>query len=417
MADLQAKAAGMSEHDIIRLGHQGDGIAEGPVFAPLTLPGERVSGTLVGQTLTEVRIVTPSADRVTAPCRHFRSCGGCQVQHGSDGFVADWKQDLVRSALSAHGITPEFLPIHVSPPQSRRRATFAAKRTKKGAMAGFHARGSDLIIEVPDCRLLHPDVIRGLVVASDLAEIGTSRKAALAVSVTQSRAGLDVAVMDGKPLDGPLRIALASLAERHDLARLAWGDEVVVTRRTPEQMFGAARVVPPSGAFLQATAEGEAALLAATETILAGARRIVDLFSGCGTFALPLAERAQVHAVEGDAAMLAALDAGRRGVDGLYPLSTEARDLFRRPLLPDELSRFDAAVIDPPRAGAEAQIAEIAKSRLRCLAYVSCNPVTFARDARVLLAAGYKMGPVRVVDQFRWSSHVELVAGFRLNIA
>ena len=407
----------MSEHDIIRLGHQGDGIAEGPVYAPLTLPGERVSGTLNGNTLTDVRIITPSSDRVSAPCRHFRTCGGCQVQHASDGFVADWKLEVVRAALAAHGIAAEFLPIHVSPPRSRRRASFAAKRTKKGAMAGFHARGSDVIIEVPDCHLLHPEVMRGLTVASDLAEVGTSRKAALAVSVTRSLVGLDVAVAEGKPLDGPLRIALAALAERHDLARLTWGDEVVVTRRAPVQAFGAARVVPPPGAFLQATPEGEAALLAQTETILAGARRIVDLFAGCGTFALPLAQRAQVHAVEGDAAMLETLDAGRRGVAGLHPLSTEARDLFRRPLLPDELARFDAAVIDPPRAGAEAQIAEIARSGLPRLAYVSCNPVTFARDAKLLIAVGYAMGPVRVVDQFRWSAHVELVAGFTLNKA
>lgn len=407
----------MSEHDIIRLGHQGDGIAEGPVYAPLTLPEERVSGTLSGQILTDVRIITPSPDRVSAPCRHFRSCGGCQVQHASDGFVAVWKVEVVRAALAAHGIAAEFLPIHVSPPQSRRRAVFAAKRTKKGAMAGFLARGSDVIIAVPDCHLLHPEVMRGLSVACDLAETGTSRKAALAVSVTRSLVGLDVAVAEGKPLDGPLRIALAALAERHDLARLAWGDEVVVTRRAPAQVFGTARVVPPPGAFLQATAEGEAALLAETETILAGARRIVDLFSGCGTFALPLAQRAQVHAVEGEAAMLAALDAGRREVQGLHPLSIEVRDLFRRPLLPDELARFDAAVIDPPRAGAEAQIAEIARARLPRLAYVSCNPVTFARDAKVLIAAGYVMGPVRVVDQFRWSAHVEMVAGFTLNKA
>jgi 23S rRNA (uracil1939-C5)-methyltransferase len=157
--------------------------------------------------------------------------------------------------------------------------------------------------------------------------------------------------------------------------------------------------------------------LAQTETILAGARRIVDLFAGCGTFALPLAQRAQVHAVEGEAEMLAALDAGRRGAAGLYPLSTEARDLFRRPLLADELARYDGAVIDPPRAGAEAQIAEIARASLPRLAYVSCNPVTFARDAKTLIAAGYAMGAVRVVDQFRWSAHVELVAGFTLNKA
>jgi len=224
-----------------------------------------------------------------------------------------------------------------------------------------------------------------------------------------------VAVRGGKPLDGPLRITLAGLAQKHDVARLAWEDEVIVTRRAPQQEFGPARVTPPPGAFLQATEEGEAALLAETETILHGASRIVDLFAGCGTFALPLARRAPVHAVEGDRAMTVALDAGWRHAQGLKPVTTEARDLFRRPLLPDELSGFDGAVIDPPRAGAEAQIAEIARARLPRLAYVSCNPVSFARDARHLLSQGYRIGPVRVIDQFRWSAHVELVAGFTLN--
>ena len=281
-------------------------------------------------------------------------------------------------------------------------------------MAGFHARSSDTIIEIPECQLLHPDLMATLPMAEDLAMEGTSRKAALAVSVTLSLGGLDVAVRGGKPLDGPLRIMLAGIAEKHDLARLTWDGELVVTRRLPQQKFGSALVTPPPGAFLQATAEGEAALLADTETILSGSARIVDLFAGCGTFALPLARRTPVHVVEGDAAMTEALYTGWRHAHGLKRVTTETRDLFRRPLLPDELGWFDGAVIDPPRAGAEAQIAEIARARLPRLAYVSCNPVTFARDARHLLSHGYVMGPVRVVDQFRWSAHVELVAGFTL---
>ncbi|WP_297769475.1 class I SAM-dependent RNA methyltransferase [uncultured Roseovarius sp.] len=405
----------MREIDIIRLGQHGDGIAAGPLFAPLTLPGERVTGKLDGQTLNEVRIVHPSPDRVSAPCRHFRSCGGCQLQHASDTFVADWKQSIVRTALAAHGISAEFEPVHVSPPQSRRRATFAARRTKKGAMSGFHARGSDVIIEIPECHLLHPDVLRGSAVACDLAMAGASRKAGIDVSVTLSLTGLDVAVSGGKALDASLRVTLADLAEKHDLARLAWGDEILVTRRPPVQMFGQARVVPPPGAFLQATADGQSALLARTETIIKGARRVVDLFAGCGTFALPIAGHAQVHAVEADSLMLEALDASWRKTKGLRAVSVETRDLFRRPLLPDELSRFDAAVIDPPRAGADAQIAEIAGAGVPLLAYVSCNPTSFARDVKVLLESGYAMGPILVVDQFRWSTHVELVAGFTLN--
>ncbi|WP_210878435.1 class I SAM-dependent RNA methyltransferase [Roseovarius autotrophicus] len=405
----------MSTYHILRLGARGDGIADGPVFAPRTLPGEEVSGRTEGQVLHDVRIRAPSPDRVRPPCRHYTACGGCQVQHASDGFVAEWKREIVQSALRAQGISAEIGPALTSPPASRRRATLAARRTKSGAMAGFHARASDHIVEVPDCRLLHPDLMAALSVARDLALTGASRKGALAVTASLSLHGLDLAVDGGKPLDGPLRIALAALAGRHDLARLAWEGEVVVTRRAPEQVFGTVRVVPPPRAFLQATAEGEAALCAETETILQGARRIVDLFAGCGTFTFPLARTAAVHAVECAAEMIAALDHGVRHTSGLRAVTSETRDLFRRPLLAEELARFDAAVIDPPRAGAEAQIAELARARVPRIAHVSCNPVTFARDAATLVAAGYALGPVRVVDQFRWSAHVELVAGFTLN--
>ena len=405
----------MTEYLIRRLGHHGDGIAEGPVFAPLTLPGELVTGIPDGQTLTDIRIVRPSDDRVKAPCRHFRACGGCALQHASDAFVADWKVEVVRTALQTHGIETDYRPIITSPANSRRRATLAAKRTKKAAMAGFYGRASDVIVEVPDCQLLAPGLMPGLEVAEALAAIGTSRKAALAVTITRSSAGLDVAVQQGKPLDGPLRQALAQACENLGLARLAWEDEVIAMRQPPYQRFGRADVLPPPGAFLQATAEGEAALLAAVEEAVGDAGQIADLFAGCGTFALPLAEKAQVHAVEGEAEMLKALDQGWRRAGGLKPLTTEARDLFRRPLLTDELRRFEAVVIDPPRAGAERQIAEIAAAGVPRIASVSCNPVTFARDAQTLTDAGYRLEWVQVVDQFRWSPHVELAALFTRN--
>jgi 23S rRNA (uracil1939-C5)-methyltransferase len=399
-------------HRITRLGHHGDGIAEGPVYASRTLPGEGVTGALDGQTLRDIRIVDPSPDRVAPPCRHFKSCGGCQLQHASDDYVARWKAEVVETALAAHDITARIGAVHTSPPRSRRRASLAARRTKTGAMAGFHARGSDTITEIPDCHLLHPDLMAGLPLARDLARTGASRKAPLAVTLTRSRGGLDVAAAGGKPVDGPLRVTLAGLAQTHDLARLAWGDEVIVTRRAPEQEFGPARVVPPPGSFLQATDHGESVLLAAAEAGLAGANRIVDLFAGCGTFTLPLARRAHLHAVESSAEMMEALDQGWRHAQGLKPVTTEARDLFRRPLLADELSRFDAALLDPPRAGAEAQIAEIAAAKLPRIAYISCNPVTFARDARYPLSHGYEIGEIQVVDQFRWSAHVELITVF-----
>lgn len=400
----------MTEHHILRLGHHGDGIADGPIFAPLTLPGEMVSGSVDGNTLSDVRILTPSDDRIAPPCRHFKSCGGCQLQHASDALVATWKQDVVKHALDAHGLETVFKPLHTSPAQSRRRATFAARRTKKGAMAGFYGRSSDVLIEIPDCKLLAPELLEGRAVAEDLAVIGTSRKAALAVTVTASANGLDVAVAHGKPLDGPLRQELASLCERRGLARLSWGDEVIAMRHAPVQTFGRAAVTPPPGAFLQATQDGEAALLAAVKEAVAGADALADLFAGCGTFALPLAETARVHAVESVGEMMTALNHGWRMAGGLKPVTTEIRDLFRRPLLPDEMRKLDAVVLDPPRAGAERQVAEIISARVPKVAYVSCNPVTFARDAQAMVSAGYTLDWVQVVDQFRWSSHVELAA-------
>ena len=403
------------EFTIERLGLQGDGIAVGPVYAARTLPGEGVSGALAGSQLTDIRIVSPSPDRVQPPCRHYRACGGCQLQHASDAFVADWKQQVVRLALAAQGLEVNLRAILTSPPHSRRRATLAVRRTKKGALAGFHGRASDTITEIPDCQLLDPGLLAGLPMVGELAVIGASRKAALAVTLTLSEAGLDVAVEGGKPLDGPLRAALGQAAERHRLARLSWDDEVLAMRAPPIQRFGAAGVAPPPGAFLQATREGEAALLAAVQEITAGARHIADLFAGCGTFTLPLAATAEVHGVEGDPAMLAALDRGWRQTPGLKRVTTEARDLFRRPLMPDELARFDAVVLDPPRAGAEAQVDRIAQARVPVIAYVSCNPVSFARDARRLVDAGYTLRWVQVVDQFRWSAHTELAASFALS--
>lgn len=397
---------------ILRLGHHGDGIADGPVFAPLTLPGEVVSGVRDGSQLTDIRIITPSSDRVQPPCRHFKSCGGCQVQHASDAFVAEWKQQIVASALAAQGIAANLRPILTSPEKSRRRATFSAKRTKKGALVGFHARSSDIVVPIPDCQLLDDRLLAGMPVAEALAIAGASRKAALSVTMTMSESGLDVVVSGGKPLDGQLRVVLAQVAEKHDLARLTWEDEIIAMRRSPVQVFGSACVVPPPGAFLQATPQGEKALLAEVREITQGAQRIADLFAGCGTFALPLAERAEVHAVEGDAEMTSALDRGWRQAQGLKRVSTEVRDLFRRPLMADELARFEAIVLDPPRAGAESQIAELAQIDPVPIVYVSCNPVTFARDASRLIGAGYRLDRVRVVDQFRWSSHVELVGCF-----
>ena len=401
---------------IDRLGHHGDGIAlgpDGPVFVSQMLPGEEVTGDLAGDRLSNTRIVTPSDQRVRPPCVHAKTCGGCLLQHASDGFVAGWKVDIVKSALAGQGLQADFLPIVTSPPRSRRRATLSARRTKSGALIGFHARGSDTLVAVPECQLLHPDVMAGFAALEALVKIGGSRAGEVSFTVTRSLGGLDVSAIGGKPIESGLAMELARVVEAFGLARLTWNGETVALRTMPMQRFGRALVAPPPGAFLQATAEGEAALLAAVTAAVGPARRIADLFAGVGTFALPLAERAEVHAVEGDVAMVVAMEKGWRQADGMRRLTVETRDLYRRPLEADELTGFDAVVIDPPRAGAEAQVATLAKSAVPVIASVSCNSVTFARDAKVLVQAGYVLTSIQIVDQFRWSSHVELVGRFQ----
>ena len=398
---------------IERLGLEGDGIAHAggqEIFVPHALPGEIATGEPDGNRIGQARITRASADRVAPCCPHFGACGGCTLQHASDGFLAEWKAGTIVRALAAHGLAAPMRPILTSPPRSRRRAVFAGERTRKTELVGFHARGSDRIVPVSECSLIAPELLAARPALQALTRVGASRSSAIRIAVTTSDSGLDFSVTEAKPLEGPLWTSLTAIAESHDMARLAWNGEVVALRRPPGRQFGKARVMPPPGAFGQATAQGEAALVGAVREVVQDAARIADLFAGCGTFALPLAETALVHAVESDRAMLAALDAGWRVATGLKQVTHEARDLFARPLLPAELASFDAVVLDPPRAGAMAQCSELARSGLRRLAYVSCNPVSFARDCKILVAAGFAIDWVQPVDQFRWSGHVELAA-------
>lgn len=409
----------MSLWHVERLGRRGDGVAHGDAgraLAALTLPGEAIEGEAQGDRIPAPRILTPSPDRVRPICAHYRACGGCSLMHASDGFTTAWKRQVVETALAARGLPAPVEGVHVSPPMSRRRAVLSGRRTKKGALVGFHARASDVIVDLAECHVMRPQITAALPLLRRITVAGASRSGELSMTVIHGPAGLDLTVAGGKPMDPALFQVLAALAEEGGLARLTWQDQAgegqSITRRPPALPMGRAQVVPPPGAFLQATAEGEAALLAAVRDVTAGAARIVDLFSGCGTFSLPLAETATVHAVEGLAAPLFALDAGWRAAPGLNRITTENRDLARRPLLADELNRFDAIVIDPPRAGAEAQAREIARSTVRRIAFVSCDPVNFSRDAQLLADGGFVLKRLRVVDQFRWSPHVETVAEF-----
>ncbi|WP_304616804.1 class I SAM-dependent RNA methyltransferase [Paracoccus sp. (in: a-proteobacteria)] len=406
----------MSRWRIERLGRKGDGIAigdQGRALAALVLPGEEIEGEAVDGRIAAPRILTPSPDRVRPPCAHYRACGGCSLMHASEGFAAAWKRQVVMAALAAQGVEAPEPVLHVSPLRSRRRAVLSGRRTKKGALLGFHARASDVIVDLGECHILHPAITAALPLLRRIVVAGASRSAEIGMTVIHGPAGLDVAVRGGKPMDPALFQTLAALADEGDLARLDW-DGQSITRRPPLLPMGRAQVVPPPGAFLQATPEGEAALLAEVRAALAGASRIADLFAGIGTFALPLSAEAEVHAVEGLAAPLEALDSAWRATPGLRRVTTEVRDLARRPLLRDELARHDAIVIDPPRAGAAAQMTEIAASGVPKLASVSCDPVTFSGDARILADAGYRITHLAVVDQFRFSPHVEIVAALTL---
>lgn len=401
----------MSEFQITRLGLKGDGITDDDRFIPFSLPGEAYEGSFESGIFKGKRL-TESANRTSPPCSHFGTCGGCTLQHAEDSFLESWKAETIIRALKAQGLSAPMRPIATSPAHSRRRATFSARRTKKTTQIGFHKRGSADIFPLEQCHLLKPEIMAALPACHTLAGLGASRKGEIKISVTHSTAGPDISVLDAKQLDGPLRARLAGLANEQAVARLCWNGEQIAERARPVQPMGKASVLPPSGAFLQATSEGEAALTAAMQEAVSGAKRIADLFAGCGTFTLPLASQAEVHAVEGVADMLKALDAGWRFAQGLKTVTTEARDLFSRPLLPIELKHYDAVVIDPPRAGAKSQMEEIAASDINLVGAVSCNPISFARDAKILTDAGFTLDWLLPVDQFRWSGHVELAAKF-----
>lgn len=397
---------------IDRLGHLGDGIAPGPVIVPGALPGEEVAGDIADGQMAAPRILRPSSDRVRPPCAHAGGCGGCTLQHASDGLMAGWKRDLVSDALQAQGISAEIGDTITSPPGSRRRAGFAGRRTKKGALVGFHGRRSHTLVPVPECLVITKSLIAIQPVLESIVLAGGSRKGEISFLVTDTLGGVDVAARGGKPLELALHQQLVNLGAEAGLARLTWDGEQVAEWADPSVAMGRAKVKLPPGAFLQATAHGEAALLAVVEDVTKGASRIADLFCGCGTFTLPLASRADLWALESDPAQTAALETARRMTPDLHQVKVTARDLFRRPLDAADLKGIEAVVIDPPRAGAAAQTAALVGSDVARIAAVSCNPATFARDAAMLIGAGYRMGPVTVVDQFRWSPHVELAAGF-----
>jgi 23S rRNA (uracil1939-C5)-methyltransferase len=412
---------------IEELGARGDGVARlgsARIFVPLAVPGDRlrvrITGRrgdgLVGEPLEWIE----RAPRAEPPCPHFGACGGCQLQHVPAARYGLWKRQQVVVALARQGIDGiRVEPLVSAHPGGRRRARFAIVRQGGTIRLGFRARTSHRIVDVGVCPVMAPEIVSLLApLRALLARVEAGSRGG-EVEATASSTGIDLKISAAHPPSLADREALAAFAETHDLARISWcldagaGCEPIVQRRAPSVAFGEVQVELPPGAFLQATAAAEAAIRGAVEAAVGDARRIADLFAGCGTLSLPLAAAGRVvHALERDSAMLAALEQAARRAGLATRITTVRRDLQRAPLAGAELDQFDALVVDPPRAGARSQAAALAASRVPRLAMVSCNPATFARDARILTDGGWRCLWIQPIDAFLWSSRIELVGAF-----
>ncbi|HUJ36676.1 MAG TPA: TRAM domain-containing protein [Hyphomicrobium sp.] len=403
--------------DIARLGAQGDGVADtptGPVFVPYVLPGERVQAEVRGERARLIAVLSPSPNRVAPVCRHFTHCGGCALQHVERGTYLAWKRDSVATAFGARGILAPVGHVVMVGLGARRRATFSARRTGRGIVLGFfEARGHE-IVDLQECPVTASAIVRTLPGLKRLVEPLVTQKFPVRLTVTLAANGLDVALED-LPAELPpeIRERLAREAAAASLARVTVAGDALYQSTVPAVRFGEANVVLPPRAFLQAAPAAEAEMVRLVTAAAAGAKRVADLFCGLGTFTFPLAERAPVLAVDGDKQAIAALQGAAKRAPGLKPIDTKVRDLFREPLAGKELEGFEAVVFDPPRAGAAAQAAALAGSKVQTVIAVSCNPATLARDARILIDGGFKLEAVTPIDQFLYSPHVETVAVFR----
>lgn len=420
------------------VGGRGDGVGradvtfgwqtrERSVFVPFTLPGERVlarpeTDRGEGVSASPLELLEVSPDRVEPPCPHFMTCGGCALQHWAPAPYAAWKAEQVRSHLRRFAVAPDVFddPV-VSPPHSRRRATLSVRRLRGGAVLGFHERQGNRIIDITECSVMEPALQAVLPGFRDAFRIRLGEGGMADLSLTLLDTGIDALMVLPEAPDLAAREAWAELADTLDLARLSIrrsGEghdrtEPLAARRPTLIRFGGIDVRPPAGSFLQATRSGETAIRDAVLTAADGAGWRLDLFSGVGTLSLPLVADGPVTAVDGDLQAIRALRAAADSAALGDRLTTETRDLFERPFEGDEFRGFDLVVFDPPRSGAKAQAEALAGSAVRTVVAVSCNPATFARDARTLIDGGYRLDRLTPIDQFLWSPHIELVAVFR----
>ncbi len=395
----------MTDNLILRLAARGDGMTADGRAVPLTAPGDRVAAD--GSIERGPHYQTP-------PCLHFPTCGGCTLQHVDDAAYATYLVERVAGALATQRLKAEIAAPHLSAPRTRRRASLRAERFGKKILLGFNEGQSRKVVDLAECWILAPELfallapLRGL-----LAELLPDKRTA-GVELALADQGIDL-LLSGIEAEGLAAIeAINDFAKARGLARLSidggYGAESRWEPQPVTVMLGGVAVVLPAGGFLQATADGEAALLAAVREGVGEAKTIADLFAGLGTFALPLSTGARVLAAEGARDAILSLKAAAALAQ--RPVVADHRDLFRRPYTAAELSRFDAVVLDPPRAGAKEQASELAKAGTKRIAYVSCNPATFARDARILVDGGWRLEWIRPVGQFRWTAHVELAAAF-----
>jgi len=402
---------------IARLGHRGDGIADtpqGPLYVPYVLPGESVTVEPVAGHPDRrhlVHIDQASRERIAPICKHFTQCGGCAMQHWSLAEYRLWKRGLVAEALAQAGLVAPLEPLIDAHGAGRRRAVLHARRGPHDVLeVGFTAPRAHHVVAIEACPILAPGLNGAVRAAWAIAETLRPAGKTLDIHATASDVGLDIDLRGSGPLSPNAMTTLGRIADRQGLTRLTCRGELVAQRAPPLLKVGRANVALPPGVFLQATAEGEAALAKLVRAHVGGAKRVADLFCGIGPFALRLAERARVTAADADEAALAALKRAAAATPGLKPVEALARDLLRRPLAAAELKGYDAVVFDPPRQGAEAQARELAKSVVPVVVAVSCDAATFARDAKILVGGGYRLVAVTPVDQFRYSHHVEIVA-------
>ncbi|MGP4693352.1 class I SAM-dependent RNA methyltransferase [Agrobacterium cavarae] len=402
------------------LGAQGDGIAhcpDGTVYVPFTLPGETVAIARVKDQGTIMSITEASPDRREPACRHFGpdgkngTCGGCSLQHVQDEPYHDFKRNLVVAALRSKGLDVEVDPLVICRPGERRRVVFTARKTEKGLLLGFSQANSHHIVAIEECPIAAPAIVSRLDAIRAIGLPLASNAEPFRITVMETLSGLDIAVDGIKSVNDKQRRALTeTVLSMRGIARVSLSGEILIEPQKPVIEFGNVKVAPPAGSFVQATKVAEEAMAERVVAHVGKSKRIADLFCGTGTFTLRLARVGKVHGVEAEDKPLKSLDFAARNTPGLKPVTIERRDLFRHPLIAKELKLYDAVVFDPPRAGAEAQCKELARSTVKKIVAVSCNPLSFARDLSILVEGGYRITSVTPIDQFLWSPHVEAVA-------